>query len=883
MTEPSQFRRIDIDREMQQSYLDYAMSVIVSRALPDARDGLKPVQRRILYAMYDLGLGSNASYKKSARIVGEVLGKYHPHGDMAVYDAMARLAQDFSMRCLLVDGQGNFGSVDGDPPAAMRYTEARLTAAALEMLSQIDKDTVDFSPNFDGTLKEPDVLPGAIPNLLVNGATGIAVGMATNIPPHNLNEVVDALIYLLRNWNKMDDISVDQLMTFIKGPDFPTGGVIIQDQSGEGLASVYGTGKGRVIIQARAHMEEMERGKNRIIVTELPYNVNKASLIERIADLVREGSLEGVVDLRDESDRHGLRVVIELSKSAEPETVLRNLYKRTAMQSTFGITLLALVGGEPRLLSLKQALRVFLDHRLVVIRRKSEFELEKARQRAHILEGLRKAIDHLDEIIALIRNSSDADEARERMMKKFHFSELQAQAVLDMPLKRLAALERKKIEDEYREVTLLIKMLEELLKSPEKIRLKSIEELDDIKKKYGEKRKTQIIGMKEGENLSALLTVTDIMESEEVWIGVNEAGLAARTGGKVMPWTSGKEAAQWLVRCDTHHTLYLVTETGRCASIPVHSVPEAGALSEGTPVHKISALSPEDNLAAVFSLPARSNIPSACHVLTITRGGMVKKSAGTDLPGPSAQTFTLCKVNEGDTLGWAWTTNGEQDVLLATGRGACIRFKEEEIRPMGLIAAGVGGIKLAVGDMVVGSGIIGPEDSAVLFTSDGRAKRVVAKDFPVQGRNGLGVTGWKLVVGKSVAGMGVGASDERFIVQCLKSTAKVKKWDEIPAGTRVGQGKVVVELKPGDEVLGISTIYNGFSMSPGGIVKDKKEKPPRKVDDQLELFTEQQKPAPVKKKSAGKAAVKKKGSAQETGRSKKTGAKTAAVKKPRTG
>jgi len=867
MTEPAQIRRIDIDSEMQQSYLDYAMSVIVSRALPDARDGLKPVQRRILYAMYDLGLGANASYKKSARIVGEVLGKYHPHGDMAVYDAMARLAQDFSMRCLLVDGQGNFGSVDGDPPAAMRYTEARLTAAALEMLAQIDKNTVEFAPNFDGTLKEPVVLPGAIPNLLVNGATGIAVGMATNIPPHNLNEVVDALIFLLRNWNKLDDISVDQLMNFIKGPDFPTGGVIIQDQTGEGLASVYGSGKGRVIIQARAHMEEMERGKNRIIVTELPYMVNKASLIERIADLVREGNLEGVVDLRDESDRHGLRVVIEISKNVDPEVVLRNLYKRTTMQSTFGITLLALVGGEPRLLSLKQALRVFLDHRLVVIQRKSEYELEKARQRAHILEGLRIAIKYLDEIIALIRNSNDADEARVKMMKKYHLTEVQAQAVLDMPLKRLAALERKKLEEEYREVTLLIKMLEDLLNSPEKIRLKCIEELDDLKKKYGEKRKTQIIGMKEGANLSAMLTVTDMMDSEDVWIGINESGLAARTGGKVMPWTSGRDAAQWLVRCDTHHTLYLVTENGRCASIPVHSVPESNSLSEGTPVHKISSLSPEDNLAAAFSLPSRNTIPDSLYILTVTRGGMIKKSAAADLPGPSAQVFNLCKVNEGDTLGWVWNTNGERDILLATGRGACIRFKEEEVRPMGLIAVGVGGIKLAIGDMVIGSGILGKEGSVILFTTDGRAKRVAASDFPVQGRNGMGVSGWKLNADKSVVAVGVGTSDDRYIIQCLKSSAKVKKWDEIPSGTRVGQGKVVVELKPGDEVLGISTFYNGFLVNDLKKGASKNQTIPDS-QDQLELFPDQKK---LKRTTSKKSSP---GVTQKSGNSRKKISKT---------
>jgi len=471
--------KIDIDQEMQQAYLDYAMSVIVARALPDARDGLKPVHRRILFAMHELGLRAESPYKKSARIVGEVLGKYHPHGDMAVYDAMARMAQDFSMRYLLVDGQGNFGSVDGDPPAAMRYTEARLTDPAINMLIDIQKNTVDFSPNFDGTLEEPLVLPSALPNLLVNGATGIAVGMATSIPPHNLGEVVDALRYMLDHWEKMDDINLDDLMQFIQGPDFPTGGIIIHDSETEeeGLRSAYGTGRGRVTLQAQAHLEEMERGKNRIIVTELPYMTNKSSLIERIAELARDEKIEGIADLRDESDRHGMRIVIELSKSVEPETVLRNLYKHTPMQTTFSITLLALVEGEPRLLSLKSALRVFVEHRLEIIRRRSEYDLERARARAHILEGLRIALQNLDEIIDLIRKSPDVDTAKTRLIKRFKLSEIQVQAILDMPLRRLAALERKKIEDEYKEVLAQIKELEGLLHSAKKMRGVVSEEL----------------------------------------------------------------------------------------------------------------------------------------------------------------------------------------------------------------------------------------------------------------------------------------------------------------------------------------------------------------------------------------------------------------------
>jgi DNA gyrase subunit A len=464
-------RSIDIDKEMQQAYLDYAMSVIVARALPDARDGLKPVHRRILFSMFDMGLRPESMFKKSARIVGEVMGKYHPHGDQAVYDAMARFAQDFSMRYLLVEGQGNFGSVDGDPPAAMRYTEARLTAASMQMLADIQRDTVNFSPNFDGTLSEPNVLPAALPNLLVNGATGIAVGMSTSIPPHNLGEVIDALRYMLANWDNLDDISVDDLMRFIKGPDFPTGGIIVQAEEDEsGLHAAYGAGRGRVTVQAKAHIEEMGRGRNRIIVSELPYMTNKSSLIERIAELVREERLEGIADLRDESDRQGLRIMIELNKAAEPQQVLADLYKLTPMRSTFGIIMLALVDGEPRLLSLKQALRVYIDHRLEVVRRRAEHDLEKARQRAHILEGLRIALKNLDEVIDLIRKAPDVETARIRLMKRFRLSEIQAQSILDMQLRRLAALERKKIEEEYKEVTALIKELESLLRSPKKMR-----------------------------------------------------------------------------------------------------------------------------------------------------------------------------------------------------------------------------------------------------------------------------------------------------------------------------------------------------------------------------------------------------------------------------
>src|SRR5512139_615032 len=639
-------RKIDIDTEMQQSYLDYAMSVIVARALPDARDGLKPVHRRILYAMYDMGIRADTPYKKSARIVGEVLGKYHPHGDSAVYEAMARLAQDFSMRTMLVDGQGNFGSVDGDPPAAMRYTEARLTSAAIDILADLQKDTVDFTANFDDTLSEPDVLPSAIPNLLVNGATGIAVGMATSIPPHNLSEVVDALVFMLEKYEKLDDIDVETLMEFVQGPDFPTGGLIIQEKGEEGIESAYGSGRGRVTVQAKAHIEEMDRGRNRIIVTELPYAVNKSSLIERIADLAREGYLEGLSDLRDESDRHGMRNVLELSKNGDPEVILRDLYKRTPMQTTFSINLLALVDDEPRTLSLKQALKVYIEHRLNVIKRRAEFDLEKAKARAHILEGYLVALKNLDEIIELIRSASDVDAARSRLMKRYRLSELQANAILDLQLRRLAALERKKIETEYREVSALIKELEGLLKSAKKMRAVVAEELLQVKERYGDRRRTQIVSVKAGK-VSTMLTTSDLLPEQTVWVGITADGTAARTHDDKPPRPSGTEAPMWLVKVNTSDVLYLVSTQGMAAAVPVHTIPEAEKLSEGVPFHRITPLREEDDLAAVFALPAkRSQLPEETGVVTVTQNGMIKKSLASELPGALAQTFTLARVNE---------------------------------------------------------------------------------------------------------------------------------------------------------------------------------------------------------------------------------------------
>ena len=798
-------RKIDIDSEMQQAYLDYAMSVIVSRALPDARDGMKPVQRRILYAMYDMGIRSDSPYKKSARIVGEVLGKYHPHGDSSVYEAMARLAQDFSMRTMLVDGQGNFGSVDGDPPAAMRYTEARLTSAALDILNDLNKNTVDFTANFDDTLEEPSVLPAAIPNLLVNGATGIAVGMATSIPPHNLSEVVDALVFMLERWEKLDDIDVEQLMKFVKGPDFPTGGLIIEEKGDEGIESAYGSGRGRITVQAKAHIEEMERGKSRIIVSELPYMVNKASLIERIAELARDGHLEGLSDLRDESDRQGMRIVLELTKNADPNFVLRDLYKRTPMQTTFSINLLALVDGEPRTLTLKQALRVYLEHRLTVIKRRAEFDLEKAKARAHILEGYLVALKNLDEIIELIRSAPDVETARAKLMKRYKLTEIQANAILDMQLRRLAALERKKIETEYKEVTAIIKELTTLLKTPKLMRGVVADELQKVKAAYGDRRRTQVVSVKEGGTAKAL-TTNDLLPQQTVWVGVTDDGLVSRTADDKQPKHSGNDAPRFLVKASTTDTVYFVSKFGKAAAVAAHLIPEASKLSQGVPWHRVSPLSDNDALAAVFALPAsKSALGEEVCVLTATRFGMIKKSLVTELPGPSSQTFVLVKVNEGDKLNSVGITDGKKDILLVTASGMAIRFKEEDVRPMGLVAAGVNGMKLEDKDEVVGMEILPADGDIFLLTNEGKAKRVDQKDFPVQGRYGKGVVAWDMPGKSTLAAVASGKPNHVATVHMSKGAPKSTRLDA--AGLRkraAGKGDVVIEVKPGESITSIA-------------------------------------------------------------------------------
>ena len=800
---------VDIDSEMRQSYLDYAMSVIVARALPDARDGLKPVQRRILYAMYDMGIRPNSSFKKSARIVGDVLGKYHPHGDMAVYEAMARMAQDFSIRYPLVDGQGNFGSIDGDPPAAMRYTEARLLPFAMESLTQIEKNTVDYARNYDDTINEPEVLPASIPNLLVNGATGIAVGMATSIPPHNLGEVTDALVYMLKRWTKYENITISDLMDFIKGPDFPTGGIIVQEEGKISLLEAYGKGRGRVTVRGRVHMEEMSRGRTRLIITELPYMTNKSSFIGKIAALVRDakdGELE-ISDLRDESDRQGMRIVIELKSTADIEQVLRTLYRRTPLQSTFSISLLALVGGEPRLLTIKQALKVYLEHRLEVVKRRSEYDLAKAKERAHILKGLLVALKNLDEVIKLIRASSTVDVARKKLMSKFKLSQVQAQAILDMPLRRLASLERKKIDQEYKGLLKLIKELESLLSSPLKIRRVIERELLEAKEKYGDPRRTQIVNLEEGESAQNLLTASDLTPVQNVWVGITEDGLIGRTSDDNLPRVSGRDAPALLVRTNTHQSLYVVGEDGRTASMYVDSLPEVEKFDEGSELDKVTSYRSEAKVAAVFTIPRSRDEDEGDerYVMAVSEAGMVKKTAIDELPGVSSDMFTLVKINKGDRLLNVHISDGQTDVLLATANGMTIRFKEDEVRAMGLIAAGVNGVKLKGDDKVIGFELIVPKGMVMLLASDGTGWRIPEEEFPQQGRYGQGTIGCRMADGVKLAGLMCSKYlGQDGIAHYKRAAARMIAVGDAAETKRARAGKNALPVKDKDAIVGVT-------------------------------------------------------------------------------
>ena len=795
-------RQVDINSEVQRAYMDYAMSVIVARALPDARDGLKPVQRRILYAMYDMGNRPTAPYKKSARIVGEVLGKYHPHGDAAVYEAMARMAQDFSLRCLLVDGQGNFGSVDGDPPAAMRYTEARLTPLAMEALRDIEKDTVAWDDNFDGTLKEPAVLPANLPNLLVNGASGIAVGMSTNIPPHNLGEVVDGLVHLLDNWEKQDDIGVEDLMKFIPGPDFPTGGLVYRRDTAEtddGLLKAYATGRGRITLRARAHLEDIKGGRERIVITELPYQVNKASLIESIAALTRAGKLDGIADLRDESDRQGMRLVIDLSRGTDPDKLLRDLYKHTTLETRYGIIILALVNGEPRTLALKKALLVFLEHRLEVLQRRARHDLEQARARAHIVEGLLIALDNLDAVIDLIRRSRTVETARENLCKRFKLSEIQAQAILDMPLKRLAALERKKLQDEFKELKSLIKELETLLRTPALQRAAIREELATLKQQYGDARRSHILDVK-GDKVEFGALIPD----QPVWVATTRKGYIARTpdDGKA-PRVPSRPAdvPVSVVGASTRDTLYLFTAAGTAVALPVHQVPEGQAWEgEGAPCSQLTRL---EGAEVVTSLALPATLPEGGSVCFVTAQGQVKRLLAEELPGVGREPMLVLRLDAGDWLVDVVWVNENEELVVGAASGQGIRFAAAEVRPTGSGAGGMAGIKLEGEDVAVGVTVVNPKAKLFTITDHGMAKLTAFTEMPSQRRGGKGVQIIKPVADERLMGVRTVKGTSNVIMVTQRGAAKTLTGRSIKEQGRATRGVSVIALQGRDLVAAV--------------------------------------------------------------------------------
>jgi len=808
--EVSIVKQIDIDREMRSSYIDYAMSVIVARALPDARDGLKPVHRRVLYAMMDMGLRSNTSYKKSARIVGEVLGKYHPHGDQSVYDAMARMAQDFSMRYLLVDGQGNFGSIDGDPPAAMRYTEARLGAQAEEILTDIDKNTVDFVDNFDGSLQEPEVLPARLPNLLLNGASGIAVGMATNIPSHNLKEICKAIAYMIDNQDNIDDVTVEDLMKFIPGPDFATGGIVV---GLDGIRQAYSTGKGKITVQGRAQIEEIKGGRFQIRITEIPYQVNKTSLIERIADLARADKLPEVSDLRDESDRNGMRIIIELKRSAQPKRVLNRLYKYTQLQSTFGINMLALVGGEPRLLPLKRALQIFIDHRVVVINRRSQFELEKAKNRAHILEGLLIALSNLDEVIKTIRNSPDADVAKTRLMSRFKLSEIQAQAILDMQLRRLSQLEREKIENEHKELMDRIVYLEDLIAHPKKILALIQVDLDEVSKKYGDNRRTLISGTSI-ENLNE----EDLVSDEAALVTITRNGYIKRVSPKIYKTQArgGKgvigqavkdeDEIETLISCRSLHTLLFFSDRGKVYSERVYELSESDRTGKGTPIVNLLSLESGERITAAVSVP---DFKASEYISLATVNGRVKRMALSEFESVRVSGLIAITLDEGDELGWARLTSSKDELIMVTAGGIALRIKEDDIRPMGRTARGVTGIRLNEGDRLSSMEVVVKDAYLFVVTDKGYGKCTPLSKYRTQSRPGKGIATIHLdsigTIGKIASARVVEKGDQLTLISNNGIMLRIE-FDAIKKAGRATRGVRIMNLGKGDIVATVGRI-----------------------------------------------------------------------------
>lgn len=802
-------KSVDIEREMRTAYLDYAMSVIVSRALPDARDGMKPVHRRIMYAMYDMGNRPGTPYRKSARIVGDVLGKYHPHGDSAVYEAMARMAQDFSMRYMLVDGQGNFGSIDGDRPAAMRYTEARMARLAGDMLVDIEKNTVNWRDNFDASLKEPTVLPARLPNMLLNGSSGIAVGMATNIPPHNLTELAEAIDYLIENYDDVDSVTVEDLMQFVKGPDFPTGAQII---GSDGLKHAYATGKGSITMRAVAEIEETKNGRYRIVVSEIPYQLNKANLIIRIAELVKSGRLKDISDLRDESDRNGMSIIIELKRTAQPKRVLNQLYKYTALQSNFNMNMLALLDGEPRLMPLKMALRVFIEHRQDVLTRRTQFELDKAKDRQHILEGLRIALSHLDEVIQTIRQSDSVDDAREKLMTNFGLSEKQAQAILDMQLRRLAALERQKIEDEYQTITATIKHLEELLADPHKILMLVRDDMREVKDKYGDERRTKIIA---GELTD--FNEEDLIKDEEVLVSITRNGYIkrvlgrtyrrqARGGRGVTGMTTREEDdVAVLFAASTHDTVLYFSDKGKVYSEKTWRIPDAGRTAKGLQLVNLINIDPTEKITAALAV---SSFEDANYAVMVTRKGKIKRVSIKSFAAVRPSGLIAVNLDENDELGWVKLTTGEDDLIVVTRHGQSIRFAETDVRVMGRAAGGVNAIRLFNDDELAGMAVVIPEGQLLVVTEKGLGKRTPLSQYKRQGRYGGGVRtlSREFDITGAIIDMHVIMGNED--VSLISTDGKMIRThvEQIPVFGRATRGARVMNLYEGDAVASMAIL-----------------------------------------------------------------------------
>ncbi|MGI8562229.1 MAG: DNA gyrase subunit A [Candidatus Dormibacter sp.] len=803
--------------EMQTSYMEYAMSVIISRALPDARDGLKPVHRRTLYAMNDVGAVPGSRYKKCAAFVGEVLKEYHPHSDVAVYDALVRMAQPFSLRYPLVDGQGNFGSIDGDRPAAMRYTEARLAPIAAELLADIEKDTVDFVPNYNNEGREPVVMPSRIPNLLLNGASGIAVGMTTNIPPHNLRELAAAVSHLL----EQPEATTEDLLQFVKGPDFPTGGKIMGTA---GIKEAYGKGRGRLVVLARHTFEEAPNGRERIIIDELPYGVNKANLVAKIAELVGDRELEGIADLRDESDRSGMRIVIELKRDARPYTVLNNLYKRTALRQTFGAIMLAIVDQRPVVLSLKQALEVFIEHRREVILRRTRFELARAQDRAHILEGLKICLDQLDDVIQTIRAAADTDSARSSLQERFGLSERQAQAILELTLRRLTALERQRIDDEYEATIKAIAYLESILASDQKVRSLIAQDMAELSKKYGDERRTEI-SPDEFTELSA----EDLIPKEEVVVTLTHRGYAKRqvsrtfraqqrggVGLRGAKPTSGQDApsgvreddyAEHLVSTHTHASLLFFTQWGRVFQLRVHELPERDRTARGIPINNLIEISKDERITAVFVRP-ESVDGTARYMLMVTRKGAIKKTRTQEYASVRRNGLIAMNLQAGDELLWVAPTSGEDDIILASQLGKAIRFPESEVRSMGRDTQGVRGMRLGKGDNIAGMAVARPGADLLVLTERGFGKRTPVSDYPVHHRGGQGVFTLKVTerVGRLATLRVTADPEEEILLISSQGMALRTKTGSISLIGRQTQGVIVMRMAADDQIAAVAPV-----------------------------------------------------------------------------